>query len=601
MDLGPCSGPIRSVAEAGLRLRSNARSVDRTLLPNKRRVPGFNSRMFQGSLRLARVVLYWGFMRFPLASLLGLGRRAAPDASSDPGVHAASGVTAVGRSSEVKVYDVRLPETSALATRPVTAAPLARTTQLIDALTQRMDAWRLDERPTQHVLHPNETAESLAALERAATALADHLEKSSTKAAMTGSARAELAREIETTHAGHSDLTSMVFLSSRPALIRAAQKIDYALASRAQLERRIREEIVEHLVDRVRAQPGQSWEAALNAALSSGVFPGPYTEELKSELAAARVACAREGLDLSALLNQGATQAQAENGLLPHSSTAAIFELCKRPLAEDLVLYTWQSARDAAAMLKDPAAHWASVAKSGVYFCESPVRTSGYAGGTSFGTMVELRVPKGTIFSDIDKPVVRSELQRRDAYHNSARTPEGTMKPLNKYGRIERWWQVPSFEGLEVRPFDPSAMPTRKLLLMIAEALPPGLPFVVESVNNALSARGEHGAGGLAPAIDQALRARLERKLEKWSEEQREGKPYSSHSGGAVDLLGSMLEIGKQHPGVAEHATKVIRGLKPAEREELIKQLELREEGPPPDLLELLLAREAGPGTSRMG
>ena len=109
MDLGPCSGPTRSVAEAGLRLRNNARSVDRTLLPNKRRVPGFNSRMFQGSLRLARVVLYWGFMRFPLASLLGLGRRAAPDASSDPGVHAASGVTAE-RGLAYATMDFGLPE-----------------------------------------------------------------------------------------------------------------------------------------------------------------------------------------------------------------------------------------------------------------------------------------------------------------------------------------------------------------------------------------------------------------------------------------------------------------------------------------------------------
>lgn len=530
-------------------------------------------------------------MRFPLASFFGW--RGASEASETNRRQGVGKVTEVGGSAQAKVLEIKLPGTSTLATTPVTAVPLERAGQLIDALTQRMDSWRLDERPSQHVLHPNETAESLAALERAATALANHLEKSTTKAAMTGSARADLARELGAAHAGHPDLTSMVFLSSRPALTRAAQKIDYALASPARIEQRVREQIVEHLVDRVPTQPGQAWEQALNAALSSGEFPGPYTEDLKGELAAARGACAREGLDLSTMLDRMATQARADNSRLARSSTAAIFEACKRPLAEDLVLYTWQSAKDAQALLKDPAAHWSAVAKSGVYFCESPVRTSGYAGGSSFGTMVELRLPKGTVFADVDKPAVRDELQRRNAYHNSARTPDGAMKPLNKYGRIERWWQVPSYEGLKLRPFDPSATPTRQLLMMIAESAPPGLPFMVEAINNALSARGEPGAGGLADPIAQALRDRLERKLAKWSKEQQEGKEYFDHSSGVADLLGSMLEIGKRHPSIKEHATKVIAGLKTTERAELKEQLERREDGAPPELLELLRPRDS--------
>jgi hypothetical protein len=474
-----------------------------------------------------------------------------------------------------------LPPTSTLATTPVTPVPLQRTQQLIEVLAQRMDGWRLDERPSQDLWAPNETAESLAALERAATALADQLEKATTQSAMTGSARAELAEQTAATHWDRPDLTTMVRLCNRPALLRAAQKIDYALADGATIEERVRQELVEPLVGRVQVRPGQSWAGALDATLSSDTFPGPYTAQLKGELASARAACKRAGLDFSKLFEAQAAEVSTRNSKLGRSSTAEIFADCERPLAEDVVLYSWQSPDNAAALVEDASAHWASVAKSGVYWCESPVRTSGYRGGSEFGAMVEVRLPRGTVYADVSAFTVKNELGSRHAYHNHALTPEGVTKPLNRYNRSDGWWQMPARPEFEFRAFDPSKLPTRQLTLMIAEAEPSGLPFLVEAMNDALLARGERTAGGLAPALERSLQSRLERKLDKWTQERRSGAAYSRHVSDVLDLLNAMLEIGERHPDIRAQATTAIAGFGPVEREALKAVLSLRE-GPPP-------------------
>jgi hypothetical protein len=523
---------------------------------------------------------------------LGLDPRARAEHGADANVAPALRATQVsGTAAAVgtRVPQAELPPTSTLATTPVTPAPLQRTKQLIEVLTQRMDAWRLDERPAQDLRVPNETDESLAALERAVTALADHLEKAATQSAMTGSARAELAAQAAATHWDRPDLTTMVQFSNRPALLRAAQKVDYALADGATIEGRVRLELVEPLVGRVQVRPGQSWADALDAALSSDTFPRPYTVQLQGELASARAACKRAGLDFTKLVDAQAAEVRTRDSQLGRSSTAAIFTACERTLPEDVVLYSWQSPENAAALVENASAHWDSVAKSGVYLCESPVRTSGYRGGAAFGAMVEVRLPKGTAYADVSASAVRDQLGSRHAFHNHARTPEGVMKPLNKYNGADGWWQMPARTELEFRAFDPSKMPTRQLTLMIAEAAPSGLPFLVEAANDALAARGDHTAGGLADALDRSLRGRLERKLDKWTQERRSGVTYSLQASGLLELLSAMLEIGVRHPGIEAHATTAFAGLGHAEREALKRELTLWD-GPPPAHLSKLIA-----------
>lgn len=516
--------------------------------------------------------------------MLGLDTRARPELGAEANVAPSARATQVGgRAGSVgaRAPEPKLPPTSTLATTPVTPVPLQRTQQLIAVLTQRMDAWRCDERPSQDMRVPNETAESLAALERAATALADHLEKATTQSAMTGGARAELAAQAAATHWDRPDLTTMVRFSNRPALIRATQKIDYALADAATIERRVRQELIEPLVGRVRVSGGQSWTDAIDAALSGDTFRGPYAAQLQGEVASARAACKRAGLDFTKLVDAQATEVRTRDGQLGRSSTAAIFAACERTLPEDVVLYSWQSPEIAATLIRDASAHWASVAESGVYLCDSPVRTSGYRGGAEFGAMVEVRLPKGTTYADVSAATVQSELGNRHAYHNHARTPEGVTKPLNKYNRSDGWWQMPARPELEFRAFDPSKLPTRQLTLMIAEAASSGLPFLVEAMNDALVARGEHTAGGLAPALERSLQSRLERKLDKWTQERRSGAAYSMHASGVLDLLNAMLEIGERHPDIRAQAMTAIAGFGPAEREALKADLSLLE-GPPP-------------------
>lgn len=456
---------------------------------------------------------------------------------------------------------------------PVVGSPVDRANQLVDVVAQRLEAWRLDERPGVHgsLGAPPET---LAAVERALVTLADHLDKSPTKTAIAERPEraAELATKLEQLHQGWASLTAMFELSTRAELIRAAQRLDYAFITTPALEARVRARIVEPLVAGAQGSI-EPWERALEALLGRDGPSESYVAMLRNEVAIARASALDQGLDFSASVGAWCAELRQSNQALPSLSHRELIAARTRPLPDDLVLYTWQSPQSAAAIVRDAAAHWPSIAQSGLYLCESPTNTSGYAGNTSFGAMVEVRIPKGTPFADLDSGQVRSELSRRKVFHNHAHTPDGALKPLNRYNEISRWWHLPADVGAPFRMFDAAPRPTSELLLMLAECAPAGLPFLAETINAALVARGEG-----PETVDRALAQRLDRKLSKWAKEDR-SRGYSDHASGVTDLLISLLELGDRFPSASSRLNAALASFDAEERAELRKHAEYRADG----------------------
>ena len=496
-------------------------------------------------------------MRLGLASLVGRWTRVTPPpapGAPPPGV----------------LPEPLGPRPSGVSPLPVVGAPVDRASQLVDVAAQRLEAWRLDERPGVYG-SPGAPPQTLAAVERALITLADHLDKSPTKKAIAECPEraAELAGKLQRLHQGWASLTAMVDLSSRSELIRAAQRLDYAFITTPALEARVRARIVAPVVEGAHGNI-EPWERALEALLRSKGPSEDYLAMLRNEVAIARASSLGRGLDFSASVGAWCSELRQSNQGLPSLSHSQLIASRTRPLPDDLVLYSWQSPQSAAAIVRDAAGYWPSIAQSGLYLCESPTSTSGYAGSASFGAMVEVRIPKGTPFADLDHGQVRSELSRRSVFHNHARTPDGALKPLNRYNEVSGWWHLPADVGAQFRMFDATRRPTSELLLMLAESSPAGLPFLAENINAALVARGEG-----PETVDRALAQRLDRKLSKWAKEDR-SKGYSDHSSGVTDLLISLLEVSDRFPSISSRINVALAALDAGDRAELRKHAEYR-------------------------
>lgn len=340
------------------------------------------------------------------------------------------------------------------------------------------------------------------------------------------------------------------------------------LNTKAEIVAHIQSTIIEPVVGNggVRVFDG-NWKDAFEQRL--GGFRTEYAQQLRQEMVAAKEACATLGLDFNALVGSLATELSKSLRVMANLPDRGLFESRLRTVPEDLVLYSWQSPKNAAALVADPAAYWPKVAKSGVYMAESPTKTSGYSGGGDFGAMVEVHIAKGTRFADVSPRAVQDELQRRHLYHNHAATPDGYTKPLNRYSDVEGWWQLPSVqEGTSFHAFDPKTKSTAELCQLLLSAASSAMPFFVAAMNEAAAARGEPLRQGLSLAAETTLHERLDQHLATWAAEDK-SKGYSMESGPVCGDLIALQALGDEHPSIKTWVQQVIAGFDGTQREQL--------------------------------
>lgn len=341
------------------------------------------------------------------------------------------------------------------------------------------------------------------------------------------------------------------------------------LNTKPEIVAHIQSAIVDPLVGQagVRVFDG-NWKDAFEQRLQS--CRPEYAQQLRQEMVTAKEACATLGLDFNELVGSLATALTKSIRVMVNLPDRGLFESRVRTMPEDLVLYSWQSPKNAAALVADPAAYWPKIAKAGVYMAESPTATSGYSGGGDFGAMVEVHIAKGTPFADLSPRAVQDELQRRHLYHNHAATPDGFIKPLNRYNDVDGWWQLPAIqEGTSFHAFDPKAKSTAELRELLRAASAPALPFFVDAMNTAATARAEPQRQGLCLAAEETLHQRLEQHLATWAAEDK-SKGYSMESGPVCADLIALQALGDQFPSIKTWVETVIAGFDATQREQLI-------------------------------
>lgn len=349
------------------------------------------------------------------------------------------------------------------------------------------------------------------------------------------------------------------------------------LNTKAELVAHIQSTIIEPVVGQagVRVFDG-NWKDAFEQRIRG--FREEFAQRLRQEMVAAKEACAGLGLDFNALVGSLATELSKSLRVMANLPDRGLFESRVRTMPEDLVLYSWQSPQNAAALVADPAAYWPKVAKAGVYMAESPTATSGYSGGGDFGAMVEIHIAKGTPFADVSPRSVQDELQRRHLYHNHAATPDGYIKPLNRYSDIEGWWQLPALqEGTSFHAFDPKAKSAAELRELLRAAAAPALPFFVDAMNTAATARGEPRREGLSLAAETTLHQRLDQRLATWAAEDK-SKGYSNESGPVCAELIALQALGDAHPSIKVWVEQVIAGFDATQRQQLLSAAAFHDE-----------------------
>lgn len=317
-----------------------------------------------------------------------------------------------------------------------------------------------------------------------------------------------------------------------------------------ELVARLNDEIIEPIVNGgARVSNPSAWKDAFEAKLPN--FRPAYADQLRVKIAAAEQECKRLGVDFNALVGTLATELCSNIRDMSTMSNKALFESRLRTMPEDTVLYSWQSTKNAEALVGSPADYWPKIEKSGLYMAESPTKTSGYTGGGDFGVMVEVHFEKGTQYADLTPRSVDNEVfQIRKLFHNNAETPDGYRKPLNRYSAIEGWWQMPDFGQARFRPFDPSKRSVEELRALASEVGGAGLPHLLASINRDLLARGEPAEGGVAKMVREVLEDRMSTRLGAWASEDR-SRGYSTAAGDITSELIALQELADRLPGLA--------------------------------------------------
>jgi hypothetical protein len=325
-----------------------------------------------------------------------------------------------------------------------------------------------------------------------------------------------------------------------------------------ELVTRVREQIVDPLVTNAITPPQIDPKEKISVSIERSLqnFRPEYADGIREKIRLAKAECAALGLDYDAIVSELGKNALHELRVMANASDVELIRSRIAELPEDRVFYSWQSPESAELLVQDPAAYWEQIAKQGFFMAETTTNTSGYSGAAALGVMIEIHVKKGTPFADLTPFSVDRELQRRQLWHTSSTTHDGTKKPLNRYNGASGWWQLTLHTDATFHRFDPTAKDRAELLADLAEIKTPGLPFFTGAVNRVLIEQGEPVNGSLAAGVLAILERRAEGTLAKWH-----GSPYKQYEGSYLYLGATYLVMERDHPALGDRVRRDLAAL----------------------------------------
>jgi hypothetical protein len=162
----------------------------------------------------------------------------------------------------------------------------------------------------------------------------------------------------------------------------------------------------------------------------------------------------------------------------PAPSKRDLIEAIATPLSEDAVMYRWQSKVSGDKLIEEKIftdklysyfmamkidrEHFA--AGKGIYASENPHSSSRFVRGDDKGSLIEVRISKGTKAIDLSDSAVLAKLKANGLSKDDVLFGEPQARVAVKYDAEEKWWVLKGQSGVTFRAFDGSNLKTSYLL-----------------------------------------------------------------------------------------------------------------------------------------
>lgn len=141
-------------------------------------------------------------------------------------------------------------------------------------------------------------------------------------------------------------------------------------------------------------------------------------------------------------------------------------------MPEDVIMYRWQSKASGEKLLAEQTftdklydyfmgmvtdgAHFA--AGRGIYAAENPHSSSQFVRGTDEGSLIEVRIAKGTRYLDMEDSKTLQRLAKLGISPQDVLNGEPEPRVAVKYNTESKWWVLKGQEGISFQPFDGSKL-----------------------------------------------------------------------------------------------------------------------------------------------
>lgn len=163
----------------------------------------------------------------------------------------------------------------------------------------------------------------------------------------------------------------------------------------------------------------------------------------------------------------------------------ALIESLAKPLAEDVVMYRWQSKAAADDLLRRgyqgnvhdafmaaPVDRTKASAGNGLYVASNPLSSSHYARDYAEAALVEVRVPKGTLLLDVSDDATFREMFARGIRAEDVFVGEPHPRIAVKYNK-EGWWVLKTPTGVRINPFHGDSLTVQEIKDLFQKMIAP--------------------------------------------------------------------------------------------------------------------------------